>query len=247
MARKTKEDALVTRDRILDAAELVFEQRGVSRCSLHEIAQAAGVTRGAIVRLCDANGIPVKLADYGFSTYSTLIEARTSIAENKADLVNAMFQRVTVPLEEAISRSADPNTADPVFEVRNSLLNALRKTVACPQVQRVFVIKMQKLEYVDELLAVRDKRVNTRVGLIDQVAVGLKRAMAEGRLDRRVPARASAIALHALVSGLIENWLLDPSAFDLVKVGEQALDAYLTGLSLPKPVASTATATRART
>ena len=42
MARKTKEDALVTRDRILDAAELVFEQRGVSRCSLQEIAQAAG-------------------------------------------------------------------------------------------------------------------------------------------------------------------------------------------------------------
>lgn len=219
MARKTKEDALVTRDRILDAAEVVFEQRGVSRCSLHEIAQAAGVTRGAIY--------------WHF--------------ENKADLVNAMFQRVTLPLEEAISRSADPDTADPVQEVRNSLLNALRKTVACPQVQRVFVIKMQKLEYVDELLTVRDKRVATRVGLIDQVAVGLKRAMAEGRLDRRVPARASAIALHALVSGLIENWLLDPSAFDLVKVGEHALDAYLAGLTLPKTAAPEKKATRART
>lgn len=205
MARKTKDDALATRDRILDAAEVVFEQRGVSRCSLQEIAQAAGVTRGAIY--------------WHF--------------ENKADLVNAMFERVTLPLEEAINRSADPNALDPVLEVRNSLLNALRKTVACPQVQRVFVIKMQKVEYVDELLAVRDRRVNTRVGLIDQVAVGLKRAMAEGRLDRRVPARATAIGLHALTSGLIENWLLDPSAFDLVKVGEQALDAYLAGLALP--------------
>ena len=205
MARRTKDDALATRDRILDAAEVVFEQRGVSRCSLHEIAQAAGVTRGAIY--------------WHF--------------ENKADLVNAMFERVTLPLEEAINRSADPNALDPVLEVRNSLLNALRKTVACPQVQRVFVIKMQKVEYVDELLAVRDRRVNTRVGLIDQVAVGLKRAMAEGRLDRLVPARATAIGLHALTSGLIENWLLDPSAFDLVKVGEQALDAYLAGLALP--------------
>lgn len=219
MARKTKEDALVTRDRLLDAAELVFEQRGVSRCSLQEIAQAAGVTRGAIY--------------WHF--------------ENKADLVNAMLQRVALPLEEAISRSADPNTADPVLEVRNSLLNALRKTVACPQVQRVFVIKMQKLEYVDELQAVRDKRINTRVGLIDQVAIGLKRAMAQGRLDRRLPARASAIALHALVSGLIENWLLDPSAFDLVQVGEQALDTYLAGLSLPGPMPPEPRATRART
>jgi TetR/AcrR family acrAB operon transcriptional repressor len=146
-----------------------------------------------------------------------------------------MFERVTLPLEEAITRSADPKALDPVLEVRNSLLNALRKTVACPQVQRVFVIKMQKVEYVDELLAVRDRRVNTRVGLIGHVEVGLKRAMAEGRLDRRVPARATAIGLHALTSGLIENWLLDPAAFDLVKVGEQALDAYLAGLALPAP------------
>ncbi|MFM9917478.1 MAG: TetR family transcriptional regulator [Rhizobacter sp.] len=213
MARRTKDDALVTRDRILDAAEVVFERRGVSRCSLQEIAQAAGVTRGAIY--------------WHF--------------ENKADLVNAMFKRVTLPLEEAINRSADPEAPDPVLEVRNSLLNALRKTVADPQVQRVFVIKMQKVEYVDELLAVRDLRVNNRVGLIHHVEVGLKRAMAMGRLDRRVPARATAVGLHALTSGLIENWLLDPTAFDLVKVGEQALDAYLAGLAL------SVTVTRART
>lgn len=216
MARKTKEDALVTRDRILDAAELVFEQRGVSRCSLQEIAQAAGVTRGAIY--------------WHF--------------ENKADLLDALFKRVTLPLEEAISRTADPNTADPLLEVRNSMLNPLRKTVACARVQRVFAIKMHKIEYVDELLAVRDKRVRTRVVMIDQVTVGLQRAVAEGQIDRRVSPRASAIALHALVSGLIENWLLDPTAFDLVQVGEQALDAYLAGLA---PQASGPALKRART
>ena len=48
MVRRTKEEALATRDRILDTAELLFQQRGVSRTSLHELATAAGVTRGAI-------------------------------------------------------------------------------------------------------------------------------------------------------------------------------------------------------
>jgi TetR/AcrR family acrAB operon transcriptional repressor len=48
MARRTKEEAQATRSHILDTAELVFEQRGVSGTSLHEIAKAAGVTRGAI-------------------------------------------------------------------------------------------------------------------------------------------------------------------------------------------------------
>src|SRR5213082_1462422 len=48
MARRTKEEALETRHRILDAAERIFERRGVSRTSLQDIAEAAGVTRGAI-------------------------------------------------------------------------------------------------------------------------------------------------------------------------------------------------------
>ena len=48
MARRTKEDALATRTALLDAAERVFLQRGVSRTSLADIAQAAGVTRGAL-------------------------------------------------------------------------------------------------------------------------------------------------------------------------------------------------------
>ena len=48
MARRTKEDAQATRTALLDAAERVFQQRGVSRTSLNEIAQAAGVTRGAL-------------------------------------------------------------------------------------------------------------------------------------------------------------------------------------------------------
>ena len=34
MARKTKEDALVTRELLLDAAERVFHRRGVSRSTL---------------------------------------------------------------------------------------------------------------------------------------------------------------------------------------------------------------------
>ncbi|MDV7394715.1 TetR family transcriptional regulator, partial [Arthrospira platensis SPKY1] len=48
MVRKTKEEAWETRQRILDAAEQVFQRQGVSRTSLSHIAAEAGVTRGAI-------------------------------------------------------------------------------------------------------------------------------------------------------------------------------------------------------
>ena len=45
-------------------------------------------------------------------------------------------------------------------------------------------------------------------------------------------ASAAARGLHALIDGLIQNWLLDRAAFDLVRTGGQALDAYLAGLGL---------------
>jgi len=48
MARKTKEQARETRQQIVDAARTVFHQCGVTRTSMDRVAQAAGLTRGAI-------------------------------------------------------------------------------------------------------------------------------------------------------------------------------------------------------
>lgn len=207
MVRRTKEEAQATRTRILDTAELVFERRGVSRTTLNEIAQAAGLTRGAIY--------------WHF--------------KDKADLFNAMMQRATLPMEEAANRSDDPMLKDALEHIRSSFLNALRKTVNDPQVRRVFEIATHKVEYVDELKAVRDRHLSTRNECLAHVQRGLNVAMRRGDLGRRLPARTAALGLHALIDGLIQNWMLDPASFDLVRVGREVLDAYLTGLATPKP------------
>ncbi len=49
MVRKTKEDAELTRKRIIDAARAVFLARGVSRSTLEHIASQANVTRGPFI------------------------------------------------------------------------------------------------------------------------------------------------------------------------------------------------------
>ena len=46
--RRTKEEAAQTRQELLEAALTVFSQEGYEAARLEDIAQAAGVTRGAI-------------------------------------------------------------------------------------------------------------------------------------------------------------------------------------------------------
>ncbi|MEE3190810.1 MAG: TetR family transcriptional regulator, partial [Pseudomonadota bacterium] len=48
MPRRTKEEALQTRETLIEAAEVVFHRKGVSASSLNDIAKEAGVTRGAV-------------------------------------------------------------------------------------------------------------------------------------------------------------------------------------------------------
>lgn len=203
MARRTKEEAQATRSHILDTAELVFERHGVSGTSLHEIAKAAGLTRGAI---------------YWHFT-------------DKADLFNAMIERATMPLEEIGSVCGFAGTEVSLAQMRSGFRDVLKRIVADPQMRRVFAIAIHKVEYVDEMRAVRERHLRVRSDYLANVERTLKAAMKRGELSRRVPVRAAAIGLHALLDGLIQNWVLDPAGFDLVKVGPQALDAYLAGLA----------------
>jgi len=203
MVRRTKEEALATRNRILDAAELLFQQRGVSRTSLHEIAEAAEVTRGAIY--------------WHF--------------KDKADLFNAMMERATMPFEEAMGACGERKPGEnPLDYMGRRLVEALRVTATHPRTRRVFEISTHKVEYVDELLQVRDRHLAGRNECLAECERELKAAMRQRLIVSKLPARCIALGLHALVDGLIQNWMLDPEAFDLVKVGRQVLDNYIAGL-----------------
>jgi len=206
MARRTKEDAQATRSHILDTAELVFEAHGVAGTSLQDIAKAAGLTRGAIY--------------WHF--------------KDKADLFNAMMERATLPLEEAGGVSGLARADLSLRELRDGFVAVLRRVVGDPQMKRVFAIATHTVEYIGELDAVRDRHLRGRNACVAEVERALKQATRRGELARRMPTRAAAIGLHALLDGLLQNWMLDPAAFDLVTVGSQALDAYLSSLAVPQ-------------
>jgi TetR/AcrR family transcriptional regulator, acrAB operon repressor len=218
MARRTKAEALVTRDRILDAAERVFSRRGASRPSLEDIAAAAGVTRGAIY--------------WHF--------------RNKADLFAAMLARVTLPMEEMVGRSGDDALTDPLGYIRRCMVTVLRKTTDDAQTRRVFEIVCHKCEYVDEMARVRDRYVEMRADCLGELERGVRNAIRRGLLPAGVNARSAAVGLHALVDGLISNWLLEPKYFPLAREAGRMVDQYLAGLGARRPSGSRAAPARAR-
>jgi len=210
MVRRTKEDAQQTRSQLLDAAEGLFHAQGVSRTSLQDIAAAAGTTRGAIY--------------WHF--------------KDKADLFNAMMERVTLPMEESIQDLGKDPASDAMSEIRESVRKALRLVTDDLQVRRVFEIATHQVEYVDEHRAVKERHLTSRNDCLAKIETGLARAASQQGLAMNLPAGVAVHGLHAVVDGLIQNWLLDATAFDLVDVGVHSVDIYLRGLGFgSKPAA----------
>lgn len=209
MARRTKEEARETRNRILDAAEGVFRDKGVSGTSLEDIADAAEVTRGAIY--------------WHFA--------------NKADLFLAMSDRVTLPMEEMVKQAADDAIADPLARLREACVHALRKTVEDPRCRRVFEILCYRCEYVGELSAILDRHRQCRSSGLALIERALRNAVARGQLPPGTDVRRVAIGLDAYFFGLIYTWLLDPASFDLAGDAERLVDIYLDGVAARRPAA----------
>jgi len=218
MVRRTKEEAQETRSRILDAAERVFYDKGVANSRLEDIASAAEVTRGAIY--------------WHF--------------KDKGELFDAMMQRVVLPAEEMLERAEAAGEADPLLMLRRATVDVLLRTAEDPRMRRVFEIAYHKCEYVGDAVGVRDRHVASQNECLDTIEAGFRACVAAGSLPKTVDARVAAVGAMSLVSGLIANWVLDPSSFALKKHAETLVDFYFRGLATAPPAKARRARARSR-
>jgi len=197
MVRRTKEEAEETRVHILDAAERVFYDKGVSRSSLADVAAAAGVSRGAIY--------------WHF--------------ENKVDMFQAMLERLRLPLEELARASESEDEPDPLGRMRELLIKALKRVQNDPQSRRISEILQHKCEYTDELGDLRQRMQALSLECDQRIAKALRNAVSKGQLPPRLNCQQAAVCLHAYIEGLQANWLLVPRGFALAAQAENLVDA----------------------
>lgn len=219
MARKTKTEALATKHLILDAAERVFGDRGVARTSLHEIAESAGLTRGAVY--------------WHF--------------KDKYDLLSALWERCLLPLEAAFAAIEAEHDGDALTRIRAKVRGVAASIVHDPRTRNMMGIALLRCEMVDEIAAAREQIVGERDECLLKLAGELRAAVAAGQLSARVDAGAVAIELHAIIDGLTYHWLLAPERFDLEERIASCSDAWLVGLgAVPHALATAAGAPKPR-
>ena len=202
MVRRTKEEALETRERILDAAEAVFYDKGVARASLEDIATAAGVTRGAVY--------------WHF--------------KDKAELFDAMMHRVVLPAEDIVERAGCAFAGSGLEQLRRATIDVLVRTATDERMQRIFEIAYHKCEYVGDARGVRERHVASQAACLATIEGGFRQCVAAGELPASVQPKVAAVGAMSLVSGVIANWVLDPASFALRRHAEALVDIYFRGL-----------------
>lgn len=218
MARKTKEDAAITREHLLDAAERIFRENGVTRTSLAEVAAAAGVTRGAVY--------------WHF--------------KDKAALFSAMCERATLPLDTMLDAARGKATDDPLGALRLLMVGALQHLARDGRTQAVFEIIFHKTEMSGELGAVANRRNQERCDCLVVVENLVEQAAATGALPGDTDIKLVSQLINACMSGLMRDWVMDPGAFDLARSAPHFVASIVAGIVAEPPRVERVTGKTAR-
>jgi len=185
MVRKTKEDAAITRQRIIDAAREMFLLKGVSRTSLEQIATHASVTRGAVY--------------WHF--------------QNKAELCHAMREEVYLPLidrmDDTLLGNAEESNIDPLGRIRKHLASTIQILDDDQTTRATYEVMMTKCEYVDEFADVLKSILSNCSGLVHKMEQAYAKAQEIGQVGTQLTAAELAMDTHLFFSGLLHMWVKD--------------------------------------
>jgi TetR/AcrR family acrAB operon transcriptional repressor len=201
MARKTKEESEKTREKIMNAAFDVFTGKGFMRTTLNDIAQAAGVTRGAIY--------------WHFKDKVDLFMA----------LSDAMESLSGVPPENMTEGQVQS-----LDDMKREVMNYLAHFEENDQYAIFYEMVNFRTEYTDELEPIRMKHRDNQRIILSQVKQMFVHLKSKGQVREDLNPDYAALSLVAFVVGIIELYLLDRAYFSITETGAALVDCFFKGL-----------------
>lgn len=202
--RRTKEEALLTREQVLQAALRVFSSQGYATSTLESIAQEAGVTRGAI---------------YGHFGGK---------AEMYQTLMQEYFARVGERLMAAFSEGGTARDVLHRFIVRSLALVEDDEAY-----QRLIELTLFKAEPGTEQPDDLQKKQQGTQALLQQLAQVLRAGVEAGEVRAGQDLQDVARSLVALVNGAIVLWFQNKRAFALKSFANTLAEMALHGVLVP--------------
>ena len=201
MARKTKEETERTYHALLDAAALLFTRKGVSDTTLNDIAEHAGMTRGAIYWHFD----------------------------NKDNVIMALWERnASAAHHEFLSQLQQLDAEQPVQAFRDLIKEIIQKVAGEPQLAQVMRILMNNVELTDEETELQrfmqDKKERLGIALTHALETLDRNKSLRGSTSAVLAAQGLLAYLHGLIHAYLEP---GRQVLDLQKDGDALLDLYL--------------------
>lgn len=202
MVRKTKEEAAATRQALLDAALIVFSQKGYAAARLEDVAEHAGVSRGAIY--------------WHF--------------HSKAELYNTLVEETSAQTEGVIQRAVAEGTTilDKHRRVMIGLLRLLEEDATYRAVQELVLFKTEITPELEEGLKIKAAALRATEA---RIARSLQEGVAAGEIRADLDPVIMARAALTYLNGIIFTWLIDQQAFSLRDDAPALVDVFIRGIA----------------
>jgi TetR/AcrR family acrAB operon transcriptional repressor len=198
--KRTQEEAAKTRQDLLDAALQVFSRQGYQAARLQDIAQAAGVTRGAIYH------------HFG----------------SKAELFNSLMDEASAQESGAVEAAIAEGGS--LVEIMTRIMTySLALLQESNRLRQVFEISMFKAGTDPELQLVRLKRAEQTEVLVNNTADIMAQGIASGELRPDLDPHTLARSFIAYQNGVATLWLTNRQAFSLSEQAADFADIFMRG------------------
>lgn len=200
--RKTKTEALKTKEHLMLVALETFYRKGIARTSLNEIAQAAGVTRGALY--------------WHF--------------KNKEDLFDALFQRICDDIENCIAQDAANAEGGSWTVFRHTLLHFFERLQSNDIHYKFHNILFLKCEHTEQNAAVIAIARKHQAIWREKITAVLTEAVENQDLADDLDKETAVIFIKSTLDGLIWRWFSSCERFDLGKTAPRIIGIMMDNL-----------------
>ena len=203
MVRKTKEQALATKESILSVALDVFVAKGVARASLADIADAAGVTRGAIY--------------WHF--------------RNKVDIFEAMHDQLHQPVMEQVLKDLEKDHPRPLEQLQDLCVNLLLDLERNDRMRKILTVFLVKCDYSGDLEQYQQTQNAKKTEDMQWFRRYFQKAQEKGELPACADCNIMTRALCCYLVGIAGEYLRDPSFIDLETQAKPMISQFFKGIA----------------